>query len=177
MRIEADAVLRYPREAVFAAYRDDLPVFVDFMPNVRAIEIVRREVEGSRTRLHSVLHGATELPATLAQCFEDRFLSWDDYAVWDQTSWSCDWTIEPHAFRDAVRCTGRSEFIDLGGGRTRLEISGDLAIELGRLKKLPSFLAGSLGRTAEAFVVRQVTANLVAIADGLVRFLSGDTVA
>jgi hypothetical protein len=177
MRIEADAVLRYPREVVFAAYRDDLPAFVGFMPNLRAIEVVEREERGDVVRLHNVMHGATELPANLAQRLEERFLSWDDWAVWDQSTWSCEWQTETHAFRDAVRCRGRSDFIDLGGDRTRLEMTGELAIELDRVKGVPSFLAGSLGRTAEAFVVRQVTANLVAVSDALAAFLSEDTVA
>lgn len=177
MRIEADSVLRYPRDAVFAAYRDDIAAFVEFLPNVRSIEVVDRRVDGPVVHLHNVWHGSAELPANLAQRFEERFLSWDDHATWDQRTWSCEWTIEPHAFEEAVRCRGRSDFIDLGGERTRLEMTGELAIELDRVRGVPSFLAGSLGRTAEAFLVRQITANLAAVSDALAAYLREDTVA
>ncbi|HJL19815.1 MAG TPA: hypothetical protein RMH99_29395 [Sandaracinaceae bacterium LLY-WYZ-13_1] len=177
MRIEADAVLRHPREAVFTAYRDDLPAFVEFLPNVRAIEVLERREEGGVVHLHNRMHGATELPAPLAQRLEERFLSWDDRARWDRSEWSCRWRISTHAFESAVRCTGRSDFIDLGGDRTRLEIGGELSIELGEVKAVPAFLAGSLGRTAERFLVRQISANLAAVADALAAYLREDTVA
>ena len=86
-------------------------------------------------------------------------------------------TIEPHAFRDAVRCRGKNTFVDLGGGRTRLEISGELSIGLERVPGVPSFLAGSLARTAESFLVRQIAANLASVSDALAAYLREDTVA
>jgi hypothetical protein len=177
MRIEADSVLHHPREAVFTAYRDEITAFVEYLPNVRSIEVVERSEQGPVVRLHNLWHGGTELPANLAHKLEERFLSWDDYAVWDRDSWSCEWTIEPVAMREAVRCRGRSDFIDLGGGRTRLEMTGELSIELDRVRGVPSFLAGSLGRTAESFFVRHITANLGSVSDALAAYLREDTVA
>lgn len=177
MRIEADSVLRYPRDAVFATYRDDISAFVEFLPNVRSIEVLERSAQGSIVTLHNVWHGSTELPAKLGSALEARFLSWDDYAVWNEETWSAEWTIQPRSFRESVQCTGRSEFIDLGGGRTRLEMTGELKIQLDRVKGMPSFLAGSLGRSAEAFLVRQITANLASVSDALAAYLSEDTVA
>jgi hypothetical protein len=176
MRIEADSVLRYPRDAVWTAYRDDLAAFIEFLPNVRHIEVHEREELGSGVvRLRNTWYGSTELPASLASKLEERFLSWEDCAIWDSRTFSCEWTIEPHAFREAVRCRGRSDYIDIGGGRTRVEMSGELAIELDRVRGVPSFLAGSLGRTAESFLVRQITANLVAATDALAAYLREDT--
>lgn len=175
MRIEADSVLRYPRPAVFAAYRDDLPAFVEFLPNVRAVEVAERKTEGRIVRLRNVWHGSSELPTKLAEALDERVLSWDDEAVWDEASWSCDFCISPHSFTNAVRCRGRLDFIELAGDRTRLEMTGDLAIELDRVRGVPSFLAGSLGRTAEAFLVRHITANLVSVSDALVAYLREDT--
>ncbi len=177
MRIEADTVLRYPRDAVFTAYRDDIGALVEYLPNVRRVDVAERTDEGSVVRMHKVWHGATELPANLASKLEERFLSWDDYAVWDDSTWSCEWTIHPHALREAVRCAGRIDFIDLGGGRTRIEMSGDIAIELDRVKGVPAFLAGSLGRSAESFLVRTISANLLSVNDALAAYLREDTVA
>lgn len=175
MRIEADSVLRHPLEAVFTAYRDDIAAFVEYLPNVRRIENLDRREDGPIVRLHNRWHGSTELPAALAAKLEEKFLSWDDFEVWDRDKWRCDWVIEPHAFRDTVRCRGRNSFVDLGGGRTRLEISGELSIELERV--MPAFLAGSLARTAELFLVRQIAANLTSVSDALAAYLHEDTVA
>lgn len=170
-------MLRHPLDAVFTTYRDDIAAFVEYLPNVRKIEILERVEEGPIVRLHNRWHGSTELPAPLAQRLEERFLSWDDYAVWDARTSVCEWTIQPHSFRDAVRCRGKNTFVDLGGGRTRLEISGELSIELERVPGVPSFLAGSLARTAESFLVRQIAANLASVSDALAAYLHEDTVA
>lgn len=178
MRIEVDSVLRHPRAAVFAAYRDDIGALSEYMPNVRRIEVVERVADGALVRLYNTWHGAVEMPANLAHKLEERFLSWDDHAVWNASTWSCEWTIEPHALREAVRCKGRIDFIELGaGGKTRIELSGELTFELERVRAVPSFLAGSLGRTAESFLVRAITANLVAVNDALAAYLREDTVA
>ncbi len=175
MRIEADSVLHHPREAVYESYRDDMSIFAEYLPNVRLFEVVERSVDGRTVRLHNRWHGGTELPASLAAKLEERFLSWDDYATWNRDTWSCEWVIEPHALREAVRCRGRTDFIDLGE-RTRIELIGELAIELDRVKGVPSFLAGSLARTAESFLVRTITANLASMSDALAAHLREDTV-
>ena len=150
MRIEADSVLRYPRDAVFTAYRDEMRALSEYLPNVRRMEVVDRVEDEPTVRLHSVWHGASELPANLASKLEERFLSWDDFAVWDRASWSCEWRIVPHTLRDAVRCAGRIDFVEIDGGRTRIELSGDIAIELDRVKGVPAFVAGSLGERPRA---------------------------
>ncbi len=176
MRIEADSVLHHPREAVYAAYRDEMEIFAEYLPNIRRFEVVERSRDGSIVRLHNRWHGATELPASIASKLEERFLSWDDYATWDNSTWACEWTIEPHALREAVRCRGRTDFIDLGE-RTRIELTGELTIGLDRVRGVPSFLAGSLGRTMEGFLVRTLTANLTSLSDALAAHLREDTVA
>ncbi|HEY8431376.1 MAG TPA: hypothetical protein VIL20_23510 [Sandaracinaceae bacterium] len=176
MRIEADSVLHHPREAVFDAYRDDMEIFAEYLPNIRRFEVIERTTEGSIVRLHNRWHGATELPAGLAAKLEERFLSWDDYATWDRDAWTCEWVIEPHVLRETVRCRGRTDFVDLGG-RTRIELTGELAFELERVKGVPSFLAGSLARTVESFLVRTITANLASMSDALAAHLQDDTIA
>ncbi len=174
MRIEADSVLRHPRPEVFVAYRDDIQEVVDFMPNVRAIEVLERQEDGPQVRLHNIWRGGIKLPEKLSSALSTSFFSWDDRAFWDESSWSCEWTIVPLAFEGAVTCEGRCQFVDLGGDRTRLEMTGELSIHLGRIK-VPAFLAGSLGRKSEAFLIRQITANFAAVSDGLAAYLSGVT--
>ena len=177
MRIELDSILPYPCELVFATYRDDMTAFVEYLPNVRRIETLSREEEGAITKLHNIWHGATELPAALAQSLEARFLSWDDYAEWDADARVCSWTIAPRAFRDAVRCEGRTAFIELADDKTRIDMTGELAIDFDRVRGVPGFLAGSLGRTAESFLLRQLTLNLEMMSQAIERYLEEDTVA
>lgn len=171
MRIEADSVIPFSREVVYRAYRDELPALVPHLPNVRAVEVEERREEDDVVHLVNVWHGGGDIPAPVRKVLDQSMLSWHDYATWDQQDWTTDWRIETHSFREAVRCSGHNRFIELDGGRTRLEIQGEMNIDLKRVRGVPSFLAGSIGKTVEAFIVKQVTANLTSISDGLTRYL------
>ncbi|UJR85012.1 hypothetical protein [Sandaracinus amylolyticus] len=171
MRIEADSVLPFSRERVFRAYRDELPDFTAYLPNVRAIEVKSRKDEGAIATLHNVWHGGGDIPAPIVKVIGGESLSWDDFAKWDQGAWTCEWNIRTSVFTEAVSCSGKNTFIELGGDRTRLEIAGDISIDVKKVKGIPSFLAGSIGKTVENFLVKQITANLTSVSDALTKYL------
>ena len=171
MRIESDSVIPFPRLRVYQAYRDELPVLVEFLPNVRSIEVRSRQDDGPRVELVNVWHGGGDIPAAVRTVLSESMLSWTDYASWDQDAWTCKWRIETHSFKEAVACSGENSFIELGGDRTRLEIRGQIAIDMKHVKAVPSFLAGSLGRTVEQFLVKQITGNMTSVSDGITRYL------
>jgi hypothetical protein len=172
VRIEADSVIPFPRDVVFRAYRDDLTKVVEFLPNVRAIEIVSRKDEGATTTLHNVWHGGGDVPAALRAFVDDKLLAWDDFAVWNEAEHGCEWTIRTHAFTEAVSCMGRTRMIPVGEGKTRVELAGDFAIDGKKLKGIPSLVAGSVGRAVEGFLAKQITANLGSTTEGLSRYLA-----
>lgn len=174
MRIEADSVLAFPRERVFRAYRDELPRFTEYLPNVRSIEVKSREENGTIVKLHNVWHGGGEIPVAIRKVLGDSVLSWDDFATWDTSAWTCEWKIRTHAFSDAVTCEGKNAFVELGPDRTRLEIHGEIAIDVKKIRGVPSFLAGSIGKTVESFLVKQITANLTTVSDALGKYLQSE---
>ena len=171
MRIEADSVLPFSRDRVFRAYRDELPDFTQYLPNVRAIEVKSRKETGSIVELHNVWHGGGDIPAPVVKILGDSKLSWDDFATWKQETWSVEWTIRTSVFTEAVTCGGKNTFIEIGPDKTRLEIHGDISIDVKKIKGVPSFLAGSIGKTVENFLVKQITANLTTVSDALTRHL------
>ncbi len=172
MRIEADSILPYARDVVFRAYRDDLPKVVEFLPNVRAIEVKKRDEAGPVTTLFNVWHGGGEIPAAARALLDEKALSWDDHAVWDESKHECDWTIHTHAFTEAVTSRGQTRLIELAPGRTRIELRGEFSIDLKKVRGVPSFLAGSVGKAVEAFLSKQITANLTSTTDALSRYLA-----
>ena len=172
MRIEADSVVPFPRPRVFAAYRDDMRDFVKLLPNLRGIEMKEREEkEPGVTRILNVWHGGGDIPAAVRGVMGDKALSWDDYALWREPDWYVEWNIKPHVLTEAVKCGGKTSFVELGGGRTRMEIRGDISIDLKKVRGVPSFLAGSIGRAVEQFLVRAITPNLTGVADALTKHL------
>jgi hypothetical protein len=173
MKIESDAILSHPRDHVFRAYRDDLPQLVGHLPNVTSIDVESRSEDGPVVELVNVWRAGGDIPAPVRKILGTTMLSWHDYARWDESTWTCSWTIETHSFREAVECSGQNRFVDLDGGRMRLEIKGELRIDLKKVRGVPSMLAGSLGRTVEQFLVKQITDNLSDVSDGLDRYLTG----
>ena len=175
MRIEADAVIPFPREVVFRTYRDEMPKFAPYLPNVRSIAVESRSEEGPLIRIVNVWRGGGELPAGIRDLFPESFLAWRDHARWDGDRWECDWEIRPDFLGDAVACEGKNRFIELDADRTRLEMTGQIEIDLTRLKGVPDLLAGPLGGKAEQFIVRQITVTPPPPPDALTRYLQAST--
>jgi uncharacterized protein YndB with AHSA1/START domain len=171
VRIEADFVLMFPRERVFRAYRDELLELARYLPNVRSIEVRSRQESGTIVTLHNVWNGGGEIPAAVRKVVDESMLSWEDYATWDAAGWTCEWTIRTHAFTEAVTCGGKNTFVELGADRTRLEVRGDISIDVTKIRGVPSFLAGSIGKTVESFLVKRITENLRSVSDALAQYL------
>ncbi|MCK6535740.1 MAG: hypothetical protein L6Q84_22440 [Polyangiaceae bacterium] len=170
MLLSADASLLFPRPVVFAAYRDHLADLVEFLPNIRRIDVQRREDRGAITQLLNEWHGGGEIPAAARAFLSESMLSWSDHATWNQDEWTCDWRIETHAFTEAVHCAGKNRFVEIDGG-TRLEIRGELTIDGAKLKGVPKLLSKKVASTVEDLLVKKITPNLLSVSDGLQKYL------
>lgn len=172
MELRADAHIPFPRDVVFAAYRDDITQVLAYLPNVRSIDVKSRKDDGPVVELVNVWHGGGEIPAAARAVLSEAMLSWTDYARWDREQLRCDWRIETHAMTEAVRCQGFNLFKDDGGpDKTLLEIRGAIEIDAKKIKGVPGFLAGKVGRTVEEFLGNKIQPNLVETARGLTRYL------
>jgi hypothetical protein len=171
VRIEADSIVPFARSRTYAAYRDEMAHFVRYLPNIQGIDVEERAESDDVVRVRNVWHGGGEMPAALRAVVKSDMFSWTDYATWVSSDWLCEWRIETHSLSEAVRCDGTTRFVELPGERTRLEIRGELSIDLSRLRAVPTFIAGSLGRKVEQFLVRQITPNLTGVSDALTTYL------
>jgi hypothetical protein len=171
LQIRSESVIAFPRERVFATYRDELEELLPYLPNVRSIEVKERAQEGSVLRQVSVWKGGGEIPAVARAVLKEEMLAWTDHARWDEGAFVCAWRIETHAFRDAVSCRGENRFVDLGGSRTRVEIRGDMEVDASKVPGVPRLLSGTIGRTVERVLVDRIGPNLVATCVGLEKHL------
>jgi hypothetical protein len=170
MELRADATIPFERPVVFAAYRDKLVDMLPYLPNVRSIEVRKREDEGQIVKLLNFWKGGGDIPPAARAFLSEAMLSWLDYATWNEGEYTCDWKIEPQAFTEAITCKGRNRFTEEGGG-THLEIRGELTIDPKKLKGVPGFLAGKVAKAAEDLLVGKIKPNLVGTADGLTKYL------
>jgi hypothetical protein len=171
MELRADAHIPFPRDVVFAAYRDDITKVLAYLPNVRSIDCKSRVDDGPRAELKNVWHGGGEIPAAARAFLSDAMLSWTDYAKWDSEKLTCAWRIETHAFTEAVTCQGLNTFKEDGPGKTLMEMRGTIEIDAKKIKGVPGFLAGKVGRTVEEFLGHRIQPNLVETARGLTKYL------
>jgi|HubBroStandDraft_4_1064222.scaffolds.fasta_scaffold373779_1 hypothetical protein len=171
MDLRADARIPFPRETVFAAYRDDVVELVPYLTNVQAIEIKSRKDDGDLVEFVNEWRGGGEIPAAVRAFLSESMLSWTDYATWNAKSLSCDWRIETHAFTEAVRAVGHNRFLEDGVNQTALEIRGTFEVDAKKIRGVPRFLAGTVGRTVEDFMVGKIQSNLVETAKSLTLYL------
>jgi hypothetical protein len=160
MKLIIDARLPFPRETVFAAYRDDITKVLEFLPNVRRIDPVWRKQDETAVHLVHEWRGGGELPATVRGIFDHRMLGWHDLSVWDHGSYVCDWKVESNSFPEGVRCRARTCFLEEGATETLLHIRGMVEVDARHLPGVPAFLARSVARSLEEFVAAKIEANL-----------------
>lgn len=171
MELRAETTVPQPRDAVYRVNRDRLVELVDYLPNVRAIEVKSRADRGpGRVDLVNVWHGGGDVPAAVRAILSESVLSWTDHAEWDQATWSCSWRSESHSFKNAVDSRGRNEFVDVSG-RTVIRIMGRIDVDASKIPGIPRLLSGKLGKLVESFLVKQVQDNLSEIGRGVDRYL------
>jgi hypothetical protein len=171
MELHADALIPFPRDVVFAAYRDDITKLLKYLPNVRSIEVKSRKEDGSVIELVNEWKGGGDIPAAARAVISEAMLSWTDYAKWDSANHKCDWRTETHAMTEAVDCKGTNVFLEDGPGKTLVQIRGKLEIDAKKIRGVPGFLAGKVGRTVEDFLGGKIQPNLVETAKGVTMYL------
>jgi hypothetical protein len=155
-----DVRLPLSRAAAFSAYRDRMPQILEFLPNVRAIDLRTRQAQGDIVLTSRDWHGGGEVPAAVRGVITQSMLAWTEIARWDGGSFLCDWKAKPLSFPDGIQCHGRSSFVDEGVG-TLLELRGTLHVDGRRLPGVPAFLGGSVARQVEDFLAARIRTNLL----------------
>lgn len=175
MELRADALIPFPRQIVFSTYRDELAKLLPYIPNVRSVEQKSRRDDGGVIELVNHWRGGGDVPAAIRAVLSDSVLEWTDYATWKTEGHRCDWRTETKAFSESVRCQGSNLFLEEGSGKTTLEIRGTLDVDAKRIRGVPSFLAGKIGRAVEEFLVGKIESNLVDTAKGVAKYLQDKT--
>jgi len=166
-----DVGIAFPRAVVFDAYRDEMTKLVSYLPNVRDIVVKSRKDEGPRSEIVLAWRGGGDIPAALRAVLSESMLSWTDYATWDRQTFRCDWRTETLALTDAVHSSGCNAFLDDGNGKTLLEVRGRFDIDAKKIRGVPGFLAGRIGKGLEEFLGGKIEANLIETAKGMARYL------
>lgn len=170
-RISSESRIAHPRDAVYRAYRDQLPAIAQYIPDIREIVVRSRTDRPQGPLLHNEWVADREIPSYAAAFVKPEHLRWDDHASWDDAQFHVDWVIKTRTFTDAVHCAGRNAFFDDGAGGTRVVLSGELRIAADEIPGVPRFLGRRFAPDVERFVVALVTPNLEQVNASIGRFL------
>jgi hypothetical protein len=173
MRLSVDLQIPFPRDLVYATYRDNLVDLLPYMPDVRNAAIKSHRQEGESIYTVCEWQGGGEIPVAARAILNETMLSWTEYDRWDGTEFLLEWRIETHAFTEAVSCQGKNRFI-ADGQHTIVESRGELAIDANQIKGVPSFLASGIANVVEDFLGKKIEPNLRQIGIGVSKYLSTD---
>jgi hypothetical protein len=162
MNISAEARIPFPREAVFALFRDRLADVVERASNARIASVQDRTASGAFLLVKTKWHGGGGLPAAVRGIVTEAMLAWTTESIWSGDAFFCDWRIAADALLpDAVQCSGRTAFLVGEGGETSVRIKGEVRTDAKKLPGVPSFLATKVGRAVEEFLVAKIQSNLL----------------
>jgi hypothetical protein len=171
MKIHSESRIRFPLAQVYATYRDRLPEIASYMPDIREIEVVRREARDKGPFLLNIWKAENRIPSVAQKVVKPEMLQWEDHADWDDANTHVDWRLVIPAFQDQVKCSGRNAFFADGDG-TRVVLSGELEIDIKRIPGVPRLLAGRLKPQIEQFIIKLVQPNLEKVNGSLERFMA-----
>ncbi len=171
MQINASSVIHHPRELVYRAYRDELPKVAPFMDNIKEIVVKKREERPDGVKLHNEWIGKGEIPRAVQGILKPEMVRWDDFADWDDTSWSCSWNLRIRVFTENFRCAGTNRFEEVGPNATRVNLNGTLDISLKDIPGVPRILAGPIAPQVEKFIIAMIRPNLEQVNAALGRYL------
>lgn len=160
MRFTITDELPHPRDLVFSTHRDKLIELIDYLPNIEEVETVSREVEGRIVRLENHWTGASsDIPAVVRPLVKAEYLTWVDFAEWDEEHHRCRWRLEIGVLPGAIEAHGENVFLD-EGDVTIVNMSGQFIIHPERIPGVPAFMAKRAAPALEKFVVGLVQPNL-----------------
>jgi hypothetical protein len=169
--IHAEVTLPYPRERVFFTYRDRLEELMPFLPNLRGLQIKKREERGTELLQVNLFKGGGEIPAAARSVLREEMLSWTDHATWDLVRWRCDWRTEVHAFPGVIQARGANLFFETEEG-CRIAFEGALTCDSSKIPGVPKLLARSINGAVEKIFVGKIAENLVAVGRGIGKLLA-----
>ncbi|PAX60116.1 hypothetical protein [Brunnivagina elsteri] len=170
MKISTDTRIPFPRQIVYATYRDKLTELVRYIPDIRDIKVKSRKEANNMIYTVNEWHGGGDIPMAARALLSEDMLSWLEYNTWNEQEFLLEWTLETRAFTEAVYCAGKNSFIE-DGNNTIIQSRGELKIDPNKIHGAPSFLTGQIARVVEDFLASKITPSLLQMSEGVKKYL------
>ena len=159
MLIAIDLEISFPRPLVYVTYRDGLKEQVAQMDSVERVEVKSRRQEQEQVYCVNEWHSNAQVPTPIRAVLGEKLFSWTESAIWNESDFTVRWSIQTHAFTEAVFCAGSNRF-RAEGNKTVVENRGELKIDPEKLTEIPWLLRGQIAKLSENFLGQQTEENL-----------------
>ena len=172
MRLEVESTVDRAVDEIYPLVRDDLTKLVPYLPDVEKIEVLKKErrEDGKLEIINQWYSKPPSLPSLVKKFIKPEFFSWKDYAVWDDEKKLVNYRLEPIIGGRIFEAEGTNYFIDLGGNKTSIKVTCDIAIYPERLPGVPKLLANKVRSPIEGLIKKMLEPNLSSLAEGLRRY-------
>ena len=163
------AVLKRPRDELWAIMRDHLPSVARGVADIEEVRELERS-NGTDGSVHIV--NRWQVRATMPQAIRAMLkldeLAWIDRNTWDEMGRVCTWSIEPCFLTEYIVCAGQTSFAPaMGGQGSRVTFEGTLELKpgflpLGGIEKL---VTGFVESVATTIIPRNLRAVVEAAAE------------
>ena len=173
MKLSIVTQIPHSAQACYQAMRDEMPNLAQFMPNIEKIDVIAREETEEGVRLTNQWYAAGTEITTLARPFVDADkVFWLDHAHWLPDGHTCQWRLELGFLTGRVRCEGCTTFTATDENSCRMEIDGELSLDLKGL--VPRLMVGRATKGVEQFILKMMEPNFRRMGQSLSDFLNAD---
>jgi len=151
MEFKLVELIKYPLDAVYDTYRDHLADLVSYLPNVERIEKLEQQATPNGVKQLNRWKVSGAIPRPLRAFFSDQLLTYLDHADWNDSERHVEWRFEMGMMTEAIDCHGTNFFRGVSENSTELTLTGELTIDLSKIRAIPRFLYG-LAPTFEKFI-------------------------
>lgn len=170
MEFVVEEKVKFPRDLVYKTLRDKLKELVPYIPNVKKIEVLKKQKKKKGVYYENKWYGDYKIPKIVQKIVKVEELTWMDYAQWIDDEYACEWKLEPVFFKEYVDAYGRNEYVEKGG-ETIVRLTGVLDVDASSHPLVPRLFARRVNKEVERMAMYAIKPNLKKLLRGLREFL------
>ena len=174
MELSSTTKINAPIDQVYNLVKNDLSKIVPYMPNVESIDVVDKNIEGSKTHITNKWLAKAEIPGAVKKFIKPEIFSWKDSAVWDDEKNEVKYSLESFLANDLFDANGHNLFKSIGENETELTINCSVTIYPEKVPGVPRFLARTVSPMIETLIEKLLGPNLASLGTGINDYLKNN---
>jgi len=160
-----------PIDIVYETLKNDLCKLVDYLPNVKKIEVLEKKKAKNKINILNKWYGKYQIPSFISRLLNINEIAWLDRAEWYTDEYLCNWRTEPLIFKKYVDIHGKNTYTSQGK-YTIIKITGDINIDLTDHPLVPSLFSKKVNKEVSKITVALIKPNFTKLIKGLEEYIN-----